>query len=77
MAVVRSHGHNDEMWTKKGLAPAAERFTYLYSKEELGGFEDPLRELAGRTKQVHAMFNNCYEDKAQRNALQFIELFSV
>jgi uncharacterized protein YecE (DUF72 family) len=34
-----------------------------------------VRRLAAQTKQVHAMFNNCYEDKAVRNARQFAALF--
>jgi len=35
LAVVRFHGHNDEMWTKKGLKASALRFNYLYSEQEL------------------------------------------
>jgi uncharacterized protein YecE (DUF72 family) len=62
------------MWMKKGLKSSAERFNYLYSEEELTQFIKPLQDLARQTKQVHAMFNNCYEDKAQRNALQFTEM---
>jgi uncharacterized protein YecE (DUF72 family) len=74
LAVVRFHGHNDEMWSKKGLPSSALRFNYLYSEEELRGLSEPVQELAKETKQVHAMFNNCYEDKAQVNARQFREL---
>jgi uncharacterized protein YecE (DUF72 family) len=76
MAVVRFHGHNDEMWQKKGLATSALRFDYLYSQAELEAFVEPVRELASVTKRVHAMFNNCYEDKAQRNALQFMDMLA-
>jgi uncharacterized protein YecE (DUF72 family) len=74
LAVVRFHGHNDEMWTKKGLPTSALRFNYLYSEQELEEFVEPIQELASRTKQVHAMFNNCYEDKAQVNARKFREM---
>ena len=77
LAVVRFHGHNDEMWTKKGLATSALRFNYLYSQQELEGFVEPVQKLARETKQVQAMFNNCYEDKAQVNARQFRELLGV
>jgi uncharacterized protein YecE (DUF72 family) len=77
MAVVRFHGHNDETWTKRGLATSAERFNYLYSDDELQAFIDPVERLASETKQVHAMFNNCYEDKAQVNARRFRELLDV
>ena len=77
LAVVRFHGHNDEMWTKKGLASSALRFNYLYSQKELEGFVEPVQKLAQEAKQVQAMFNNCYEDKAQVNARQFRELLGV
>ena len=74
LAVVRFHGRNEEMWMKKGLATSALRFDYLYSEEELREFVEPMRNLAKQTKRVHTMFNNCYEDKAQRNAMQFMSM---
>jgi len=77
LSVVRFHGHNDEMWEKKGLKTSAERFNYLYSEEELEGFVQPIRRLASQTKQVHLMMNNCYQDKAQRNAKQIMELLGL
>ncbi len=76
LAVVRFHGHNEEMWMKKGLKSSAERFNYLYSEEELESFVEPVKALARTTKQVHAIFNNCYGDKAQRNALQFLDMLT-
>jgi uncharacterized protein YecE (DUF72 family) len=77
VAVVRFPGHNDEMWMKKGLPTSALRFNYLYSESELESLAAPVRDLAERTKQVHAMFNNCYEDKAVVNARQFRELLGA
>jgi uncharacterized protein YecE (DUF72 family) len=77
LSVVRFHGHNDEMWEKKGLKTSAERFNYLYSKEELQEFIPSIERLASKTKQVHVMMNNCYEDKAQRNAKQVMELLGL
>ena len=53
------------------------RFNYLYSQKELEGFVEPVQKLAQEAKQVQAMFNNCYEDKAQVNARQFRELLGV
>jgi uncharacterized protein YecE (DUF72 family) len=76
MAVMRFHGHNDEMWMTKGLTTSAERFNYLYSEQELQAFVEPLQRLSQKTRQVHAMFNNCYEDKAQRNASQLLGILS-
>ena len=77
LAVVRFHGHNNEMWTRKGLQTSALRFDYLYSQQELEEFVVPVQELATKTKHVHAMFNNCYEDKAQVNARQFREMLEA
>jgi uncharacterized protein YecE (DUF72 family) len=68
LSVVRFHGRNQEMWAKKRLPSSALRFNYLYSDEELTELVEPVRQLAGQSKQVHAMFNNCYEDNAQLNA---------
>jgi len=73
LAVVRFHGRNEATWTKKNLT-AAERFDYLYSEEELRELAQPAKRLARETRQVHAVFNNCYEDKAIRNATQFLDL---
>jgi uncharacterized protein YecE (DUF72 family) len=76
LALVRLHGHNREMWEKKGLPSAAERFDYLYSAQELEALAAPVEELAGRAEHVHVIFNNCHGDKAQRNAAQFSRLIS-
>ena len=77
LSVVRLHGRSKEMWTKKGLASSALRFNYLYSQEELEDFVKPVKQLATSSRQVHTMFNNCYEDKAQINAHQFREMLGV
>jgi uncharacterized protein YecE (DUF72 family) len=61
---------------KKGIS-AAGRFNYLYSDEELQELAEPVKQLARRTKEVHAMFNNCYEDKAVQNAKRCMELLGV
>jgi uncharacterized protein YecE (DUF72 family) len=74
LALLRLHGHNREMWEKKGLKTSAERFNYLYSAAELEALGGPVKELAGRAQRVHVLFNNCHGDKAQRNATQFRQL---
>ena len=77
IALVRLHGRNRETWAKKGLASAAERFDYLYSAKELRALAGPVRELAGRTRELHVLFNNCHGDKAQRNAAEFRDLLGA
>jgi uncharacterized protein YecE (DUF72 family) len=77
LAVVRLHGRNAETWEKKGLRSAAERFNYLYDEPELREFADPIRELRERSEEVHATFNNNYEDYPQRNAAEFARLLTA
>lgn len=73
LAVVRFHGRNAENWKKPGLT-AAERFDYSYSKAELEQWLGPIRRLADDAKEVHLLMNNCYADKAVRNAAELGEL---
>jgi uncharacterized protein YecE (DUF72 family) len=56
-AYVRFHGRNAGTWNKR-TGSAAERFDYLYSREELREWVPPLRELTEETQVVYAMFNN-------------------
>jgi uncharacterized protein YecE (DUF72 family) len=75
LAFIRFHGQNAETWEKPGLT-AAERFRYLYSEEELGRWVEPARDLAKRSKQLHLLMNNCYEDYGVRNAAQIANLLA-
>jgi uncharacterized protein YecE (DUF72 family) len=53
---VRFHGRNADTWNKRG-GGAQERFDHLYSKDELRGWAEPLRELAGQAGQAYALMN--------------------
>lgn len=55
-AYVRFHGRNAETWNIRG-GSAADRFDYLYPRDELEEWVEPLRELAGGAEQVFALFN--------------------
>jgi uncharacterized protein YecE (DUF72 family) len=77
LGILRLHGRNRETWAKKGLASAAERFNYSYSAVELGELAAGARELAPRVERLHVLFNNCHEDKAQRNAIDFAQLIET
>ncbi len=74
IGLVRFHGRNSQMWEKKG-ATVTERFNYLYSEEELLEWVPQIKELASRTRQLHVLFNNCYEDSAVSNASQMRRMF--
>ena len=67
------HGDMDVLFAKPGLT-AAERFDYSYSKAELGEWLAPIRRLADEANEVHLLMNNCYADKAVRNAAELSEL---
>lgn len=69
IGLIRFHGRNREAWEKKGLT-TAERFNYLYTEEELKEWVPKIKDLAAQTRQLHVLFNNCYEDKAVVNASQ-------
>ncbi len=73
LAIVRFHGRNAENWKKPGLS-AAERFDYHYSKKELAEWVPRIRELAQGAGEVHVLMNNCYGDKAVRNAAEIADL---
>ena len=68
LAIMRLHGRNRATWAKKGIS-AAERFNYLYSEEELRELAGSVTGLGEYAKELHVLFNNCYRDNAQRNAL--------
>jgi uncharacterized protein YecE (DUF72 family) len=67
LAIVRFHGRNSENWKKPGLT-AAERFDYAYSLPELREWLPRIRRLEEEAEEVHLLMNNCYGDKAVRNA---------
>ena len=56
-AYVRFHGRNAGTWNVRG-GSAAQRFDYLYGEDELRGWVEPLRELAGAAEHAYAFFNN-------------------
>jgi uncharacterized protein YecE (DUF72 family) len=74
LAIIRFHGRNVEAWEKKSLT-AAQRFRYLYAKDELKPWVRTVQELA-REGAVHALFNNCFEDYAVRNADDLVGLLA-
>ena len=71
IAYVRLHGRNLATWNKRG-GSAAERFDHLYSDEELAEWVEPLRELAARSEQAFAFFNNNASSQDPENPLRRI-----
>lgn len=75
IGLVRFHGRNSAAWEKKGISPA-ERFNYVYTEEELKPWADKIGQLAAQTREMHILFNNCYQDKAVVNAKQISFMLS-
>jgi uncharacterized protein YecE (DUF72 family) len=75
LALVRFHGRNAETWEMKGITPA-ERFRYLYSRDELSEWVPRIREVAKEAKEVHLMFNNCYANYGTTNAREIADLLA-
>ena len=71
-AYVRFHGRNASTWNKR-TGSAAERFDYLYSEEELEEWVEPLKELAGESDSVYAMFNNNGRSEMPATGLEGLE----
>ena len=72
LAVLRFHGHS-EKWTSRDIY---ERFGYRYSAKELGEWAPKVRNLADQAKETHVLMNNCYQDYAQTNAQQLMDLLT-
>ena len=73
VAYVRFHGRNWRTWNLKGRT-SAERFDWLYDREELEDWVEPLAGLSEQAEEVYALFNNNRYDYAPRSAQTLREL---
>jgi uncharacterized protein YecE (DUF72 family) len=67
VAYLRFHGRNWKTWNKK-TKTSGERFDWLYSREDLEEWVEPVGRLAEAAREVYAMFNNNRNDYAPRSA---------
>lgn len=72
---VRFHGRNTETWVKKGIS-TAERFSYLYSEDELIEWAKKMRPIIYDTDKTYVMFNNCYRNYGITNAQMMKKILS-
>jgi uncharacterized protein YecE (DUF72 family) len=65
---VRLHGRNYDQWfeAEKG----SDRYNYLYSETELGGWKDKIQRIAEKADVTYVVANNHFEAKGAVNALQ-------
>jgi len=75
LAIFRFHGRNAETWEKKDITPA-ERFRYLYDEDELADWTPKIAAVAKKTKQTHAVYNNCFSNYGTTNAQEAARLLA-
>lgn len=75
LAVFRFHGRNKENWEKKDIPPS-ERFRYLYDEDELADWTPKIAAVAKKTKQTHAIYNNCFSNYGTTNAREAAKLLA-
>lgn len=77
LAIVRFHGRNAGTWYMKAES-TAQRFDYLYSRDELREWVEPIRSLLEpAAAEVHLLMNNNRANYAVRNALDLMELLDL
>ena len=67
VAYIRFHGRNWKTWNKK-TKTSGERFDWLYEREDLEEWVEPVAQFAAEGHEVYAMFNNNRHDYAPRSA---------
>jgi len=76
LVAVRFHGRNTDAWYAQGKT-SGDRFNYLYSPDELRGWEPVIRQLADETEELHLLFNNNRSNYAVVNGLQMAEILEL
>lgn len=75
--VFRLHGRNADKWYEKGLTSSAQRFDYLYTREQLADFLPVVRNWTERAQDVHILMNNNQGDYAVQNAFDWMDLLGI
>lgn len=73
LAVLRLHGRRADQWERRG-ATVAERYRYLYDREQLAEWVEPVARVAGQARETHVVFNNCFANYGTTNALEMERL---
>ena len=75
LAIFRFHGRNADNWEKKNITPA-ERFRYLYDEDELADWTPKIAAVAKKTRETHAVYNNCFSNYGTTNAQEAARLLA-
>src|SRR5215813_5995998 len=71
---VRLHGRNYDQWFE--AEKSADRYNYLYKRNELEEWKGRIQSIAARTKITFVVANNHFEAKAGVNALELKHMLS-
>ncbi len=69
VAYLRFHGRNANAWFAKGTERDA-KYDYLYSREELGAWEEAIREM--EAEKLFVILNNHFQGKGMANAFMLM-----
>ena len=76
LAIVRFHGRNAATWEARGITPA-ERFRYLYDRDELREWVPRIRDASTEARETHVLMNNCYANYGTTNAREIAALLGA
>ena len=76
LAIVRFHGHRDDMWNRTGVS-VADKYRYLYDRDELASWVPRVLEVAEKAEETHVVFNNCYANYGTTNALEMSAMLAA
>jgi len=75
LAIVRFHGRNAATWEAKNITPA-ERFRYLYARDELEEWAPKIRAVSQDANDTHVLMNNCYANYGTTNAREIAAILA-
>ena len=75
LAIVRMHGRRGDQWERRG-ASVADKYRYLYDREQLETWAPRVAEVAAQAKQTRVVFNNCYGNYGTTNALEMTAMLA-
>ncbi len=81
---IRFHGRNSNAWKEsvanfnknKSYKDRSERYNYLYSPGELAGFQQSLKLIEKKVKEINIILNNHPNGNAVVNAFEFMNMLN-
>ena len=74
LGYVRLHGRNYKDWFNSD--DRNDRYNYLYTSDELGGWKDKIESIAEKAQTTYVIANNHYQGRAGATALELKSMLS-